>query len=112
MDCVFCKIAGGDIPVAPLHSDDEALAFADLNPQAPFHALVIPRRHIASIAEGSDDDSRLLGRLLLVAAKVAREQGLGAGYRVVTNVGPDGGQSVNHLHLHVLGGRRMGWPPG
>lgn len=112
MDCVFCKIAGKEIPVEPLYSDELAIAFADLNPQAPFHALVIPRKHIASVAAAGDDDKGLLGHLLQVAAQVADGHGLDAGYRIVTNVGPDGGQSVEHLHLHLLGGRRMGWPPG
>jgi histidine triad (HIT) family protein len=110
MDCVFCRIVGGEIPSRRMFEDAEIVAFHDIAPQAPAHALVLPRRHVASLDEL--DDPALAGRLLLVAAQVARDLGLGGGYRVVVNTGPDGGQTVGHLHLHVLGGRQMTWPPG
>jgi histidine triad (HIT) family protein len=107
--CIFCKIAAGEIPADIVYRDDEAVAFRDLDPKAPTHILVIPVRHVASIAEV---EPALAGHLVTVAARVARENVSGDGYRVVANVGPDGGQSVDHLHLHVLGGRPMTWPPG
>ncbi len=117
MDCLFCKIAAGIIPVERLFEDDEVLAFPDLHPQAPVHVLVIPKRHIVSHAHATAEDAPMLGRLLGAAGEVARRQGLnvtpkGGGYRLVINTGPDGGQTVDHLHVHVLGGRPMGWPPG
>jgi histidine triad (HIT) family protein len=113
MDCIFCRIVRGEIPSTPVLETHEVLAFRDLNPQAPNHILVIPRVHVASLAELGPGDVALGGALLTACAQVARESGLDAGgYRVVTNVGEDGGQSVGHLHLHVLGGRSMGWPPG
>lgn len=111
-DCIFCKIAAGDIPSKIVHRDEEIVAFHDVSPQAPTHILVIPRRHVASLDELTDGDEDLLGRLMLVCRRVAVEQGIEGGYRVVTNIGPAAGQSVFHLHLHVLGGRTMGWPPG
>ena len=110
-DCLFCRIARGDIPAAFIAETDDAVSFRDINPQAPFHALVIPRVHIDSLA--SADDSALLGSLLTLAARIAKEQGIADdGYRVVINTGEHGGQSVSHLHLHLLGGRHLGWPPG
>jgi histidine triad (HIT) family protein len=112
MECIFCKIVRGEIPAKLVHEDDRALAFADLHPQAPTHLLVIPREHIASLAEATEGHLALLGHLQLVAAKVARHAGLAQGFRVVSNIGADGGQTVGHLHVHVLGGRAMGWPPG
>ena len=112
MDCLFCKIANGNIPVKRLAETDDALAFPDINPQAPVHILVIPKRHIASHAEALPADAELLGSLLSVAGEVARAQGLKNGYRLVINTGSDGGQTVEHLHVHLLGGRRMTWPPG
>ena len=112
MDCVFCKIAAGSIPAKKIYEDDRALAFHDLNAQAPTHFLVIPKRHIESLAAVSAEDGPLLGHLTAVAARLAAEQKLSEGYRVVTNTGPNGGQTVPHLHLHVLGGRHMHWPPG
>jgi histidine triad (HIT) family protein len=112
LDCLFCKIVAGEIPAARLHEDDLAIAIRDINPQAPTHVLVLPTRHVASAAELGDADGELLGRLFGVAATLAAREGLDNGWRVVTNVGADGGQSVDHLHLHVLGGRQMGWPPG
>ncbi|HEY3412082.1 MAG TPA: HIT domain-containing protein [Armatimonadota bacterium] len=109
MNCVFCKIAAGEIPVDEVYRDADVVAFRDLNPQAPVHILIIPTRHVASAAEASED---VLGALMAAAAQIAGEHIDGNGYRIVTNIGPDGGQSVDHLHLHVLGGRKMGWPPG
>jgi len=110
-DCLFCKIGSGQIPAKVVMQDDDLMAFDDVNPQAPVHVLVVPKRHVAELTEV--DDPALLGRLLHTAALVAQQKGLAAsGYRVVVNTGRDGGQSVFHLHLHVLGGRRMAWPPG
>lgn len=112
MDCIFCKIVAGTIPSKKLYEDDRVLAFADVNPQAPFHALIIPREHIASLADAAAHHTALLGHLHFAAAELARTNGLAKGYRVVINTGPDGGQTVGHLHLHLLGGRAMHWPPG
>ena len=111
MDCIFCKIAAGEIPAHKVYEDECSIAFADLHPQAPVHLLVIPRRHIASLAQAGDD-KELLGHLLWAANSLALKENLANGYRVVINTGPDGGQTVDHLHLHVLGGRAMVWPPG
>jgi len=111
--CVFCRVAEGTAPARVLFADDDIVAFHDAAPRAPVHVLVIPRRHVVSLAHAQSDDSGLLGRLLLAAADAARRTGIaGSGYRVVTNTGAGAGQSVHHLHLHVLGGRPMGWPPG
>ena len=110
--CLFCRIAAGAIPVERLHEDDEVLAFPDIHPQAPVHILLIPKRHIASHAHVVAGDAELLGKLLWAVGELARSQGLENGYRLVINTGSDGGQTVNHLHLHLLGGRSMGWPPG
>jgi histidine triad (HIT) family protein len=110
-DCLFCRIARGDIPAAFIAETDDAVSFRDINPQAPFHALVIPRVHVDSLATAAD--AALLGSLLALAARIANEQGIAeGGYRVVINTGEHGGQSVSHLHLHLLGGRHLGWPPG
>jgi histidine triad (HIT) family protein len=109
-NCIFCKIVRGEIPSKSVAESETALAFRDLNPQAPIHVLVIPKVHVASLAEASDN--AMLGDLLAFAARVARSENLEEGYRVVANTGPNGGQTVDHLHLHVLGGRRMTWPPG
>ncbi len=111
-DCLFCKIVAGEIAAKRLHETAEVLAFADLHPQAPVHVLVIPKRHIASHAHALPEDSALLGRIFAEAGEIARAQGLARGYRLVVNTGPDGGQTVDHLHVHILGGRAMGWPPG
>ena len=111
-DCLFCRIVAGEIPSTRLHEDDLVIAIRDINPQAPTHVLVLPVAHVASAADLTDDDGPLLGRLFAVAAELARAEGLDGGWRLVTNVGRDGGQSVDHLHLHLLGGRRMTWPPG
>ena len=113
-DCLFCRIVAGEIPAKIVKRTDKALAFRDIDAKAPVHVLVIPTRHIPAVrdAKGSDDE-RLLGQLLGFAAEVASELGLdGDGYRIVTNTGRNAGQSVDHLHLHVLGGRKMTWPPG
>lgn len=113
-DCIFCKIVRGEIPAAVVKRSDHAVAFRDLDPQAPSHVLVIPAEHVAAVrdAKGADGEA-LLGRLMAFAAAVATELGLDEqGYRIVTNTGKGAGQSVDHLHLHVLGGRRMKWPPG
>ncbi len=112
-ECIFCQIVGGVIPAKKLYEDDQVIAFDDLNPQAPVHVLVIPKRHLVSLDDTQDSDSALLGQLLIVCAKMARERGIvGGGYRVVANTGREAGQSVFHLHLHVLGGRPFTWPPG
>ncbi len=112
-DCIFCRIVEGDIPSTMVHEDDESLAFEDLNPQAPVHVLVIPKRHIVSLADAQEADLSLLGRLMLTCSHVAKQKGLDeSGYRVVTNIGRNAGQTVFHLHLHILGGRGFQWPPG
>ena len=112
-DCLFCRIGRGEIPSERVHDDDTVIAFQDIAPRAPTHVLVIPREHIDSAADLTEAHGALLGRLFAVAADVARREGIEhGGYRIVTNVGPDAGQSVPHLHLHVLGGRPMTWPPG
>jgi len=112
MSCLFCMIIEGNIPSSAVYQDELCYAFADINPQAPVHVLIAPRRHIVSIAEGGQDDRALFGHLLWVAAEIARNKGLPKGYRVVVNTGEDGGQTVDHLHVHLLGGRPMTWPPG
>jgi histidine triad (HIT) family protein len=112
MDCIFCKIAAGDIPVALLHQDEQVVAFRDISPQAPTHFLVIPREHLSSLAHTAHEHAGLLGHMLVVAADLARAQGLTDGFRTAINSGADGGQTVDHLHIHVLGGRAMTWPPG
>ncbi len=111
MDCLFCKIASGDIDADIVHEDDEVVAFRDIAPQAPHHILVIPRRHIATINEV--DDAPLAGRLLTTAWQIAADLGVAEdGYRLVMNCNAHGGQTVFHIHLHLLAGRQMGWPPG
>ena len=111
-DCLFCRMASGEIPVAKVHEDDLVFAIRDITPQAPTHALVLPVAHITSAAELTEADAPLLGRLFSVAAEIAQQDGLERGWRLVSNVGPDGGQTVPHLHMHLLGGRSMHWPPG
>lgn len=111
-ECLFCRIVAGAIPAKRIYEDDLCLCFADINPQAPVHLLVIPKQHIASQAHAEESHHPLLGHLMAKAAEVARSSGLARGYRVVINTGADGGQTVDHLHLHVLGGRPMSWPPG
>ena len=112
-DCVFCRIVAGDIPATVVREDEETLAFRDLDPRAPLHVLVIPKRHIASVDEASAADAPLLGRLVTAAAEIARaEDVVAGGYRLVLNTGSDAGQSVAHIHLHLLAGRTLRWPPG
>ena len=112
-DCLFCKIVEGSIPSTTLYEDDEVLAFRDVDPKAPTHVLVIPRRHIASLNDAGDGDAEMLGKIVLVARKLAADEGIAeGGYRLVNNCGDDGGQAVHHIHFHLLGGRRMNWPPG
>ncbi len=109
--CLFCRIVRGELPVAFVAQNEHAVAFRDINPQAPLHVLIVPKRHLPSLAEASD--SMELGAMALLAAQVARTEGFAeTGYRTVMNTGADGGQTVLHLHLHLLGGRAMGWPPG
>jgi histidine triad (HIT) family protein len=111
-DCLFCRILDGAIPAKIVAETPNAIAFRDISPQAPTHILVIPRRHLASLADAGPEDAALLGELQLLAQRVAREEQLGQGYRTVINTGAHGGQTVFHLHLHLLGGRHLGWPPG
>ena len=111
-DCLFCKIVAGEIPSDRVHEDDTVIAFRDIAPRAPTHVLVVPRRHVSDVHALTDADGDLLARLFGVVRSVADREGLRNGYRVVTNVGEESGQSVFHLHLHLLGGRPMAWPPG
>jgi histidine triad (HIT) family protein len=112
-DCIFCRIIAGEIPSTRVYQDDAVYAFRDINPAAPSHILVVPRRHIATLDDANDGDAALLGSLMTTARTLAREEGLvEGGYRVVMNVGAGAGQSVFHIHLHVLGGRALAWPPG
>lgn len=111
--CIFCRIVEGSISAKLVRQDELSLAFEDINPQAPTHILVIPKRHIRSVQELDEKDAGLLGHLMLTCKEIAKERGLAeSGYRVVTNVGSHGGQTVFHLHFHLLGGRHMTWPPG
>ena len=113
MECLFCKIAQGAIPVTIVFEDNEILAFRDLHPQAPKHLLVIPKQHIDTLNDTKDEDQALLGKMVLGAKKIAQAEGLSdSGYRLVFNINPGGGQTVFHIHLHLLGGRQMTWPPG
>ena len=111
VDCLFCRIARQEMAADVVSTDDETIVFRDINPQAPLHLLAIPRRHVASAADLSEEHGALLASLFTALRAAAEAQGVRS-YRVVTNVGPDAGQSVEHLHLHLLGGRRLGWPPG
>jgi len=112
-DCLFCKIAAGQIPSKPVHSDDTYYAFEDIHPQAPTHVLVVPRKHIATLNDLQESDGALVGGLVMLAAKIAKERGLGTkGYRLNVNCQESAGQTVFHLHVHLLGGRRFTWPPG
>lgn len=112
MSCLFCSIVAGDIPATVVHETARTLAFRDLNPAAPTHVLVIPRDHYANAADLAEADPAYAGEVLAAAAAVARQEGLTGGYRLVANTGDDAGQSVHHLHIHVLGGRSLDWPPG
>jgi histidine triad (HIT) family protein len=113
-DCIFCKIAAGEIPAKKLYEDEHAVAIADINPQAPLHTLILPRKHIASLADlgSSEQEKNLVGHLVGIARQLAKQRDLSRGYRLVINTGPDGGQTVDHLHVHLIGGRQMHWPPG
>ena len=113
MSCLFCRIVAGEIPATKIYEDDLLLAFADINPQAPLHALVVPKQHIATLNDLNDDHDALVGAMVRAAAKIAKEKGFGGpGYRTVFNCNAQAGQTVFHLHLHVLGGRSLSWPPG
>ena len=113
MDCLFCNIAAGNIPANIVYEDTDIMAFRDINPQAPTHILVIPRLHITTINDADTHHEPLLGRMVLIAKKLAETEGISkSGYRLVFNVNSDGGQAVYHIHLHILGGRQMTWPPG
>ena len=111
-DCLFCKIIQGAIPTKKVYEDAHTFAFEDVNPQAPTHLLIVPKKHVAGLKEAQIEDAELIGRLHLVAAELGRRRGIEDGYRTVFNVGPKSGQSVFHLHLHLIGGREMKWPPG
>lgn len=112
-DCIFCKIISGDIPGDIVYQDDDVLAFRDLNPQAPTHVLVIPKKHISTINDIQPEDAELVGKMFLAAQQVAKDEGIAEqGYRTVMNCNAGAGQTVFHIHLHVLGGRGMTWPPG
>ena len=111
-NCIFCKIAAGELPSRIVYQDEHVLAFRDANPQAPQHILIMPRRHIISMADLTPDDAELLSHIFMTAQDVAHKWGLEKGYRFLTNVGPEGGQTVPHLHFHLLGGRKLGWTPG
>ena len=111
-DCIFCRIIRGEAPAKKDYEDERAFVFEDINPQAPTHVLVIPKKHIIGLKEAQPEDAEIIGYLHLVAAQLARERGIEDGYRTVFNVGPRAGQSVFHLHLHLLGGRSLRWPPG
>lgn len=111
-DCLFCKLIAGQIPSKKVYEDEKVFAFEDIQPQAPTHVLIVPKRHIVGLKEAKPEDAEILGYCQLAAAKIARERGIEDGYRTVYNVGPRAGQSVFHLHLHLLGGRDLKWPPG
>ena len=111
-DCLFCRIISGEIKGDVVYQDEEVTAFRDINPQAPTHILIVTNEHLASTGEMSEEQVPLMGRIVHRAAQLARQERLAGGYRLVVNTGPDAGQSVGHFHLHLLGGRRLGWPPG
>jgi histidine triad (HIT) family protein len=111
-DCLFCKIAAKQIPAKIVYEDDEVFAFEDINPQAPVHILICPKKHFASLSHAAPEDQTLVGKVALTAAKLAGERNLGAGYRTIMNTGAGAGQTVHHLHMHLLGGRTFHWPPG
>jgi histidine triad (HIT) family protein len=111
-DCLFCRIIHGEIPAKKVYEDEHTYAFDDINPQAPTHVLVVPKKHVSGLKEAEAEDAELIGRCQLVAANIARQRSIEDGYRTVLNVGPRAGQSVFHLHVHLLGGRNLQWPPG
>jgi histidine triad (HIT) family protein len=110
--CLFCRVIKGEAPSKKVYEDDRAYAFQDIRPQAPTHVLVVPKKHIRGLKEATTEDSELVGYCQVVAAKIAKNRGIEDGYRTVLNVGPGAGQSVFHLHVHLIGGRHLGWPPG
>lgn len=112
MDCLFCSIVSGEVPSKKIYEDDAVYAFYDIDPQAPFHAIIIPKTHISSANDITADNSALIARVFEAAAKIAKENNLESGYRIVNNCGTDGGQTVGHIHFHLLGGRMLAWPPG
>ena len=111
-NCLFCKIVAGKIPSNIVYQDKDVVAFRDIDPKAPQHILIVPRRHIPSMADLTSEDAQLLTLIFMTAKHIAHESGLEQGYRFLTNVGPDAGQAIPHLHFHLMGGRRLGWPPG
>jgi histidine triad (HIT) family protein len=111
-NCLFCRIIRGEIPAKKVHEDDHVLAFEDIQPQAPTHVLIIPKKHFAGLKEAQASDAEIIGRCHLAAAEIARQRKIEQGYRTVLNVGPGAGQSVFHLHVHLIGGRALAWPPG
>ena len=112
-DCLFCKIVAGDIPSTKVYEDDRVYAFNDIEPQAPIHIIIVPKMHISSSNELTDDNAEVIGHIFAVAAKIAKEKGFAEkGWRIVNNCGEDGGQTVGHIHFHLLAGRNLGWPPG
>ena len=111
-DCLFCRIVNGEIPAKKVYEDQHVFAFDDINPQAPTHVLLIPKKHVRGLKEAQAEDAELIGRLHLAAAEIARQRGIEDGYRTVLNVGPKSGQSVFHMHVHLVGGRDLKWPPG
>ena len=111
-DCLFCKIVAGEIPSTKIYEDEAVYAFADINPQAPFHAIIIPHEHIVSAAEITGENSHLIAKVYEAVAKIAQQEGLQKGFRVVNNCGEDGGQTVGHIHFHLLARRNLQWPPG
>ena len=113
MECIFCRIVSGEVPAKKVYEDDDVMAFEDIRPQAPVHILVIPKRHIATVNDLTESDVQLVGKLVLVAKRIASERGVAErGYRLVLNCNRDSGQEVFHIHLHLLGGRKFAWPPG
>ena len=112
MDCLFCRLVRGEIPAKKVFEDKDTFVFEDINPQAPTHVLIIPKKHVVDLKEARAEDGEIIGKLHLVAAQIARDRNIENGYRTVFNVGPGAGQSVFHLHLHLLGGRDLRWPPG
>lgn len=112
-NCVFCKIVKGEIPSNKVYEDDKILSFKDLNPEAPVHVLIIPKKHISSLSEVNDEDAEIIAHIFKTVPKLVKELGIDeGGYRIISNCGEDGGQSVPHVHFHLLGGRSLNWPPG
>lgn len=112
MDCLFCKIVKGEIPSTKIYEDESVYAFADIDPQAPFHAIIVPKEHISSAAEITEKNSVLIAKIFEAVAKIAKQENLEKGFRVVNNCGEDGGQTVGHIHFHLLARRNLAWPPG